>query len=440
MNPRIGLIAALVVWSLVALCHYYNILRFAVNIPFMDEWEYLNATEYLGGFDGAWFVAKHNEHRMVPTNFLFWILYRINSWNGPSMLALSFALYLASVGVFVRLLNRIEPRAWAFHVMASIFLLSTLPWENHSWGFQTAFHFMLGCSFIALLNIFELNNWRRLISASLATFTLIYTMTAGVAIALIFAGLVLLSWLVDPKRLRDRSHIVFGMIYFAVIAVGVGLHLHLGSLHFSAHPPWVLPHQFVFWDYFFNIVGSGFGVSRLSWVAGALLLSLALFPLAQIVVRSRGRLKNSDLQLIGAFAVILGILGTISVGRAGFGIGQGKSSRYCEISTFLVPLTLVSWSYVRYWSVLRQRQILCFLFVGFGYLFHRSWFFAATYEQFSHINQTGKACVEAYYDGQNAGDCPDLYPGNISARLEIAKRLKVSFYRDWLTARGLSTE
>src|SRR5437762_1548710 len=49
--------------------------KWAVDVPYLDEWEALRSSQLPTGFNWHWLWAQHNEHRILPTNLEVLALY-----------------------------------------------------------------------------------------------------------------------------------------------------------------------------------------------------------------------------------------------------------------------------------------------------------------------------------------------------------------------------
>jgi hypothetical protein len=63
------------------LLHLVCVWKYAVNVPYWDEWDLFTPTQLPSGLSLRWLFAQHNEHRLVTTRLLIWILYRLDGWN-----------------------------------------------------------------------------------------------------------------------------------------------------------------------------------------------------------------------------------------------------------------------------------------------------------------------------------------------------------------------
>jgi len=134
---------------------------------------------------------------------------------------------------------------------------------------------------------------------------------------------------------------------------------------------------------------------------------------------------------------VLGVLASVSSGRAGFGIGQSKESRYFELAMPLLPLCVFNWTFF----LQAKKSLMAAAVASFWIIclisFSNNWRQFRFYKQEAVRRQIGLKCLAAYYEGKGDGNCPTIFPGPLPTRLlEGAKILNVSFYRRIASQRG----
>jgi hypothetical protein len=129
---------------------------------------------------------------------------------------------------------------------------------------------------------------------------------------------------------------------------------------------------------------------------------------------------------------VLGVLASVSIGRAGFGIvEQAKESRYFELAMALLPLSVFNWTFL-----LQARRTLMMAAVASLWIicllaFWDNWREFRYYKREAVERRIGLKCLEAYYKEKGGSNCPTIFPViPLPTRLlEEAKALNVSFYR-----------
>jgi hypothetical protein len=197
------------------------------------------------------------------------------------------------------------------------------------------------------------------------------------------------------------------------------------------HPPLTFPDAWRFWSHYVNVISLGFGIDEVSSIRGAFYIFIVLVPVLGVILIHKRSLPDGQWRSLTVTLGLLGVLGSVSAGRAGFGVEQAKDSRYFELSMLLVLLSVVNWA-----SFLQERKylkvavlvglwILCFL--GFW----NNWKDFKYYRREAVQRNLGLKCVAAYYDGNGDSLCPTLFPVPIPPHLlRQASALNVSFYRN----------
>ncbi|WNG16507.1 hypothetical protein [Cystobacter fuscus] len=440
-RPRLAIAASVGVF----LAHLATVWHFAVDIPYWDEWEMLRPEAFPSNHLSLdWLFARHNEHRIVTTKLVHWIFFRLSGWNHVGLIVFNFLFFGLLLLALARVMRRTVPDLPVVAVMAFLLFLQTpLNHENHLWGFQFQFHFPLLMLCLGVLMLFDeqqRSGW--LISGALLLVVGAYSfssgITAGVAATGVFVGFKALRALRAQEtsaKLRELAQLgAAGLI--AVVGIGAAA---LGQRHLNGHPEFTFPHQLNFWVYLVNLVGLGFGFEQQSEWVGALCLLAVIVPLGWLLLRSRLRLTSAQWILVAMIAAVGGALATITIGRAGFGVGSAKSSRYTEIAFLLVPLAAATW-----WSVLEpwaraRRAALVVLWIG-CFIGVANDFSLKYYRNQRDERMEGVACARQYYSNGGDANCARLYPAPIADRLESARQLKLSFVEDILSRQQLVRE
>ncbi len=417
--------------GIVAFAHFLAISRHALSIPVGDEWEVLSGREYLSRWNLDWILAQHNEHRMVLTKIQIWLLYEWNNWDIRTQITQNFLIYLGVMGALIVSLKNLGPRVLPVLLLSCVFLLSTRVSENHAWGFQSAFHFVLLFGIATCSLLFKENlTVPAIASASFFAILAMYSFSSGAA--MIMAITLLFSFFVFFRQVRlnkGRFEVVLLLGFLGVVGLATWLYFTTGHLAIAGHPKYSFPHELIFWHYFLHLIANGFGVIGDSLVPGMIFLSISVLPILALALK---QLLSKKLYLpfwilVGLYVLVFSILGTITIGRAGFGYFQARASRYVEFSDLLIPLTICSWFCLLSFNKWIQSSVLTALFVVFFYCYQTSWDFDATYRQIAEKRKVGIDCLEQALIANEAAMCPELYPGDLRGRFEIARQLHIAF-------------
>jgi hypothetical protein len=440
---RILLFSSIILWITIATLHFREIYIHAVDIPASDEWELLNNDENLALKDPKWIVSQHNEHRIIPTKIMNVLFAFTMDWNLRWQVLLNFWIYLGLVFYLALLLAKLTPERPWIPILASIFLLTALPWEDHLWAFQSQFHFLIIASLWSCHQFFYKSiNPRRVWCLTLAGMLCITSLSAGIPVALALLGLLGAKLLYDYFKNTHKvkkTHILAYIVLFGCIGMSCWAYFTFDYVKTqSSIANLALPYKWSFWEYLFNLVSLGYGITHVNWQLGFAYFALSYLPLVIFIWQRKDNFQKGDWLLLGIYTAVSVILATITMGRgATFGVNQSKSSRYAEFASLLVPLALIAW-----YLVLRSYRRLSVVLVGLFFLItmyslRNSWNFRAVYHEAWTFRNAGRDCVFQYYASEGDGTCSTIYPwGSIKDRLENARTLRVSFYKDWEARAG----
>src|SRR5712691_2734289 len=160
------------------LFHLYAINKYAINLPYMDDWVMFAGDNHPASIDPGWLHGQVNEHRIATTKLLVWLQFQLNGWNYKDSLILNFVIFgmlLTCLVWFVRKVTHPVP-IWA--VLAfMVFLLTPLNWFNHLMALQSSFHLYVLFFFVACGLLFdERQPHRKLVLACVASVLCIYSL------------------------------------------------------------------------------------------------------------------------------------------------------------------------------------------------------------------------------------------------------------------------
>jgi len=418
----LGICVALYVTQLVC------VIVYAVDIPFWDEWEAFNKGGFLVNQTVSQLFAQHNEHRIVTTKLLTLALYYLDGWNLVTHQTVNFLVYgiliLAAVSVTKKAARQMP---WPVLLCFVVFMLSDISWENHTWGFQSQFHFALLFLFLSGLSLFDENqSWPKALAGALFLVLTIYSFSSGVIESFVmFAGYAVFK---ITRETTDRTKDFLQLATIGLIVSGaIGL-FFVGYVK-PESTAYTLPYQKLFWTYLLNLLSGGLGYKVDNILPGTILLFFVLIPGIGIIKQNgKGMSSRKWMLMITTFSILAALV-TISMGRAGYGKGQSKASRYSEIIIMLVPLSVALW-----WLFLNERRkLLNYLAIGFwvfcGFGLSRSWNFPKLYGGIRVQRVQARDCVQNYYLNGGSANCPTAYPAPIADRLEFGRDLPLSFIR-----------
>jgi len=411
------------------------VLHYAVDIPFMDEWEALRPAGLPAGFSWSWLIAQHNEHRIFLTKLQTWLLYWVDGWDLRWHQGMNYLLFALIPIALIKVKARVLPKLSLHEYLAVlVFVLSPLLHQNHMWGFQSQFHFAL--LFILLSSLLIFSESQSLSKLALGSFCILLSMFSfsnGLVAGVGLLGGYSLYKLSEFWQRRSRQSLVqWGIVVVPCIA---GLVMWFHGFHRDPNFAWTYPNHWIFWRFFLNLISLGFGANSENVGVASAFALFAFFPLVWAVTNFR-KIRNSKAQwLIFSLQVaIIGSLATIALGRAASLMGS-KASRYAEFAVTLVPLSYLAWrGILENKSALLVQRFSTVFFVVIAFSFMDDWNILRPYRSHEPPMRRGVACVQDYFEGRNAqGFCPDLYPLPLAERLDRAKELGLSFTRSQKT-------
>ncbi len=440
---------------LVALYHLYVVLQTTVNLPYWDEWESLRTGALNHTLSLSWLFRFHNEHCIVLTKLLTWILFQTCDWNFPVALVINYLIFVT----LVLTLLTFQPKAsreervqflWFFP-----FLFSMVPSDNHASHFQSQFHFMILFTLLAARLLFRAQPTHVTFGAGIACAVVaIFSMAGGVPAALTLIGVFWLRQLLLLPETEAAAGIAAGITrseqrafqgkksWIAGALLSVSLLLAIGvwrqGYHApAAHPAFLYPNSWQFYEFLLNSVAYGFGVGRISTLRGAFCLAWILIPLALNLKNAKQRQNPDTWALLGASLALLAMIGAITMGRGAGGPSQAKAPRYGEIALFLMPLSLLAWKqWLRSFTPSVRRRFMAGAWALLALSFSHQYRFSY-YQELESRKKEAIPCILNYYEQSASGAsthsdgfCPQVYPAPLEECLERARELNVSFYQE----------
>ena len=348
--------------SLPALFLFGNIRRTAVNVPFMDDWQFIPLLEKASQgqltFDDLW--APHDEHRLlipriviIASMFAFKGDYRMQcciTFLAVEIISLCFLWLLIE-------LNGQRLGVWVTWFLANIALFS--PIQVHNWLWPMQFAYFLPYTFLALcMGTLYLRigaGWKFGLAAMFAAAGN-YSFVQGNLIWFVTLPVILIA----PGILEERARRKFAVSWSVLGLLAVALYFH-GLHHNAAAPAYAYGHDGVPptfstleqlrahpWStllqmgsfiigMFGNAVGRGFPVlDNLMLVrrAGAAVLLLAFICL--LAAWRKGALRGPALPWACLLLFSFLTAAFVCIGRVWRGEYQPLTMRYTTFGTFCV--------------------------------------------------------------------------------------------------------
>ena len=412
------------------LLQLYRLSRYAVDVPYIDEWHYFDRDALPEGLTWRWLFAFHNEHRILPTKLMAWLNLKLFGLDFVKQQLVNYLLYGALIAAAAKLKQRILGSSFRLFPVFLFFLLSPINYENHAWGFQSQFHLVVIFALLTIYHAFEdreyLTNY-----FLFAAFVLLgaYSFSAGVVLGLILILCQTAFFVSEKIGKKQDPPPDFRRLLLPTTLIAIGLACwFIGYQKPEHHPPLTLPFSSAFWDYFLNVLSCAFGYTGMSDLPGIVCLVLVITPVIMLWRRSDSTGKSGRWKITAAILATLAILAIISIGRSG--LGDPKSSRYTEFGLLLIPFASIAWYMALSPGKLRNCTLTLFwLFCACSSAPYWTDFF---YRE-DRVNKLSRLdCVERYLSGSGDGNCEEEVGDTIGTYIDAATLLNTKFTRQFI--------
>ncbi len=327
----------------------YFILRYGVDFPYMDQWEYVGFFDHLskGTLTFHELFKLQGEYRQLFPNIIYVSLGWLTHWNVKyEMIVTFFLACLVSFNIYRLVSYTIAGENWLKWVLffvANLFIFSPIQYENWLFGVQIEYFMPIACITTAMAIAFS--NVK--VSRKLFLCILLSTISTYSSVNGFLCWIVLLP--VYYFSGTDRAFFKkWKVINIWLLGAATALAFYLigykkpdkfpsTSIAFS-HPADAL-------RYFLGALGNPARiVHSLNHiiVVGGVLVSVFMALTMFIVWNSR---RNKHLLQVSVVWIMLGMFSVmtaamITVGRLGFGVYQSLASRYTSFTLYLVVSTI----------------------------------------------------------------------------------------------------
>jgi hypothetical protein len=367
ISPRVRPWVRYAVALLPALVLLRGIDLYAVDVPFMDDWQFIPLVEKVQRGEIPWseLAAPHDEHRLLVPRVLIAASMILGDGNYRVQCFVTFATVLALSLALLSLLRRRYgdgPRTALFFALANVVIFSPIQWHNWLWPMQF-------CYFLPYTFLFAaLAAWMSGLAASpryailqasawAASFSFVHGL-------LLWPALAPLVWK-DARWPSARARRAATAAWIAAGALAAGLYFH-GISENTALPDYAYFHQgepptastFRMLErspletlgkmgafaamMFGNAIGRGLPVSsnlEFATASGALLFAAGIALLVALL--RRGALAGEAGGWAAIFAHAFATAALVAVGRVWAGPGQPLTPRYATFGTFCLLAALL---------------------------------------------------------------------------------------------------
>jgi hypothetical protein len=342
----------------------YYIIRYGVDVPYMDQWEYIGFFDRLS-MDMLTFeelARQHNEYRKFFPNLIMVGLGWFTDWNVRYEMIVIFLLAcLASFNIY-RLAsittNGASWAKWLMFFLANLFIFSPMQWENWLFGVQIEYFLPVACITGGFVIAYTHMDARLkflivLTLAGISTFSSVNGMIAWVLLypVLIFAD--------REGKFFKRLPIILLWILVAVISLG----MYFKGYHKpESHPSLevALQHPFDALYYFLGTVGNTLRVIHsvnVIIVVGGVLTFIFAAQMLYVLwhIRDKQFMRNSVVWImLGLYSLLTSAM--LMIGRAGYGVAQSLASRYTSFTLF-AAVSMIFLTYIIVHHQARGRRI-----------------------------------------------------------------------------------
>jgi hypothetical protein len=352
MNKKIiwrNLLIALTALVPALICLLF-ISRYAVNMLSADDWEIVPLYMKMKVHDLTFadLFGQHNEHRIFFLNLIYMGIGYISNFNVIVPMWFSFAMILSLDFIILRYIatrNGIsDKRKYLFAALISFLLFSLTQYENLLWGFQIGFIMVLffsvlSCYFLCQMVYTTRKAIRNIYFVVALLVALIDSFSSSQGLITWVTGFAVILMIFRKKTFSSPYFIVW-----TLMAIATWIAYFYDYVKPEHHPSltYLFEHPGTFLHYFFSIVGNAIsGNFKTGTVAVGIFL--IIFLLVACIKIWKSKQVQQFIFPLALAANSLFILGSIAVGRVGFGAEQALASRYTSFSVYLAVAIALLW-------------------------------------------------------------------------------------------------
>lgn len=326
----------------------YFILKYGVDVPYMDQWEYVGFFDHLskGTLTFEELYRQQCEYRQIFPNLIFVGLGVLTHWDVRYEMLFSFGLALLVLYNLYRLANTLNYNEswhkWLLICLASLFIFAPIQYENWLFGVQIEYFMPVACITSCMAIIYSrLKQNLKLVFCIILAIISTYSSVNG-----------LLCWFVVFPLFLFSNH---GDVFFKYwIPVTIWLFGACATItfYFTGYespanfpsPFHFLHHPFDALLYLLGLLGNPFRMVHALKpiiVVGAALLTIYLAVFVYIIRYFRDKALLTQTMpwlMLGLYSIMTA--GMVMTGRLGFGLFQSLTSRYTTYTLYL-PVALL---------------------------------------------------------------------------------------------------
>lgn len=404
--------------------HGRVLLENMVDVPIQDEWGILKELKSQDFF--GFIFSRLNEHLIVTTKIVIYIMYKLNSWDNTFHILFNFILYFIFSFSFCIIVEKVH------EVKSGLLLIifsSIIPWENHSIAINLHFHLFLFFFILGLYSILIKNKFRYLGSFFLVIS--IFSSSPGIAcaIAYILLNLFLLFYNKEEKILYILNIVITTLsilLWFSLVNTS-------GSSLYHSYP-W----EYQFWYHLSNLFLGGFGAflqfeRRLGYIPMIGTIIVVFLSIKYFYRQEKQEILKFSI-LLSMLIGLVGVLVLITYGRGNFMFHHTTffiPSRYLEASLYIFAVVwILVWKLN--FKIIPKYQSLAIILIGYflfipfkqGFQYKEAYF-----PQYFQRTTLIYDCLKNYYLKNNFELCRDFRSMLNENDLKIAEELNLSVYK-----------
>lgn len=423
-----------ILYLLPAVFILWFISKFAINIPYMDQWSLVPFFEKISDGKATFtdFFALHNEHRLFFPKLIFVGFAFLTNWKIRYELYFNFILACITCFTLYKLSIKTQKPdnflAKISTILTCLLIFSLMQYENWLWGFQLANQLINTCLVVATFILTSFQQWsinKRVIIAAILCFIASFSSAQGLLtwLALIPA----VAFLENPNNVDDNINKekldIWGTLFIvSAIIYAIGYDKPVDT------PSFIIPFEQPINSLFFALNLLGFPILSVVAKPGAAFI-VGLLICVFFITTSWYIFKHFRLEFrqnltpwvcLGIFSSLFAVMTTI--GRGALPIEFAMISRYTTNSLLLIVAFI---QILRFFVSLYPSdriQIFKGIYGVFSGIF-LAIFLSNSIATFTHIKEfktnidIGKACLnyiyifnEKYIDKSYNNCLKNLYP------------------------------
>ncbi len=326
------------------------VVKYAVNLPFADEWYFVPLFEKMFNhslsFRDLW--VQHNEHRFLITRLVTLANVKLTGWNLKYEIYLNISLGVATFASILAFLYRKAIGTskfsvfWIFPSLSLIFFSLNQSW-NWLWGIQVNIFLNVLFVLIGIIKLSSALNWQSVFTAGLMGIFATYSNATGllywpIALVVIYFNPA------SPKKLRIK---IFAAWIITAILVYV-------SYFFDYRQPDYVyqltkeQSEISFIQNFLAILGSPLEIfsKKVASFLGILGISIYIYSI-NLIAKKILKLNSLTLTLVGLSLYAISYALIVGTGRLKFNLTQVQLTfRYgYTIELFWIAIIIFSFAY-----------------------------------------------------------------------------------------------